>query len=279
MSIYLLVAIGLKGGAVMAETGASDWVVPALGTLALGCSVPIIAYFVLFKILKFSRADSAALAAHYGSVSIVTFAVAQSYLEQKRIPYEGFMSLLVVIMEIPAIGVGLLLAKDLSSKLFSGQVLREVFLNKSIFLLLGGLLVGASLTPDKLKVFDPFFIDPFKGILALFLLEMGLLVSKKMGDLRRVGGRLIVFAILMPISAAIGGAFLARVVDLSLGGTVILSTLSASASYIAAPAAVRLSIPDANPTIYLTAALGITFPFNVFVGVPLYTAIIERIFS
>ncbi len=278
VSIYLLISIGLKGGAVIAQSGVGDWVVPALGTLFLGCSIPLIAYFILSKVLSFSRADSAALAAHYGSVSIVTFAVVQSYLDQKGIPYEGFMSLLVVILEIPAIGIGLLLAKDPNSKVFSDHLVREVFLNKSIFLLLGGLFVGACLAPDKLKVLSPFFIDPFKGILALFLLEMGLVVSKRLGDLRRVGGRLILFAIAMPILAAIVGTFLARVLDLSVGGTVVLATLSASASYIAAPAAVRLAIPEANPTIYLTASLGITFPFNVFIGIPLYTAIIERLF-
>jgi uncharacterized protein len=280
LSIYLLLAIGLKGGAELSETPLGSFWAPALATLALGVSIPIIAYVTLRRVGKLEVADAAALAAHYGSVSAVTFAAVQTFLEALKVPYEGFMPTLVALLEVPAIIIALLIARvALGQGGNWGEVIRELLAGKSILLLLGGLVIGVLAGKPGLAQVAPLFVDPFKGALTLFLLEMGMVAARRFRDLRKVGGFLIAFGILMPIANGIAGMWLGHLAGLSNGGAVVLATLAASASYIAAPAAVRIALPQANPSFYLTASLAITFPFNLAIGIPLYYGLASLFFS
>lgn len=279
LSIYLLLAIGLKGGAELSETALADFWAPALVTLGLGVSIPAAAYAILRRFGRFEVADAAAIAAHYGSVSAVTFAAVQTFLHTLGIPYEGFMPTLVAILEVPAIIVALLIARVALGQAGAwGEVIRELLTGKSILLLLGGLLIGALAGKPGLEQVAPLFVDPFRGVLTLFLLEMGMVAARRFRDLRKVGGFLIAFGILMPVACGAVGLWLGSLAGLSEGGAVVLGTLAASASYIAAPAAVRIALPQANPSYYLTAALAITFPFNLSIGIPLYYGLATLIY-
>lgn len=285
LSIYLLLAIGLKGGRQLAAQGAGEVALPVLAALALGVAIPVIAYAILRRLGRFSSADAAAIAAHYGSVSAVTFAVVLAFLDRLAVAYEPLVAVLLVVMEVPAIGVAIALVR-LTARGTPGaagvdwaELGREALLNKSIYLLLGGLVIGWIADPGKLAPFDPLFVGLFKGLLAFFLLELGIIVSRRLADLRQAGTFLAAFALAMPLISATLGLLAARAVGLSVGGATVLATLAASASYIAAPAAVRIAIPDANPTYYLTAALGVTFPFNVVFGIPLYWSMAQRLYA
>lgn len=273
LSIYLLVTIGLKGGVHLAEHAGSGLIGPVVAALLLALIIPAIAFGVLKVWGKFSRDDAAALAAHYGSVSAVTFAVGQAFLDRRGLPHEAYIALLVAVMEVPAIGLAVALARRGEGKTEWGPLAVEVLLNRSIFLLIGGVAIGAVAGHERLQPIEGFFFGGFKGALALFLLEMGVLASQRLGDLKKVGPFLVGFGILMPLLAGTLGALAGTLAGLSLGGTTLLAILAASASYIAAPAACHVAIPRANPTLYLTAALGITFPFNLTVGIPIYFAL------
>ena len=284
LSIYLLLAIGLKGGRQLAAQGAGEVLLPIAAALALGIVIPLIAYAVLRRLGRFGVDDSAAIAAHYGSVSAVTFAVTLAFLDRIGASYEPLVAVLLVVMEVPAIGVGIALARlggrgTGAAPVRWSELGREVFLNKSIYLLLGGLVIGWAADPTKLAPFDPLFVQLFKGLLAFFLLELGIIVSHRLADLRLAGPFLAVFALVMPLVSAALGLLAGHAVGLSVGGATVLATLAASASYIAAPAAVRVAIPNANPTYYLTAVLGVTFPFNVVCGIPLYWALAQRLYA
>jgi uncharacterized protein len=270
ISILLLLAIGMKGGIELAKQPFGTMLPQILLVLFVGFILPFFAYPILRFFGKFKRADAASIAAHYGSVSVGTFAVAIAYLSSREIFYEEYMALFVVILEIPAILVGIVLAKGVSKETNWKSVGHEVFLGKGVVLLVGGLMIGWIAGPDNIKGIAPLFFDCFKGILALFLLEMGLITASKLTALRQYGFFLLAFGIIMPIIFGTMGVFLGHYMELSLGGTTILATLLASASYIAVPAAMRISVPEANPTLSLTASLGITFPFNILAGIPLY---------
>jgi len=273
LSIYLLLAIGLKGGIQLADADPAGLLLPAFAAILLGVVMPPIAYVILRRLGSFERADSAAIAAHYGSVSVVTFAVALSYLDRLQVPYEAYVTTLLVILEIPGIAVGILIARlgtPREGGVQLGKVVHELFLGKSIFLLLGGLVVGYVAGPARSAEIAPLFLDLFRGALALFLLEMGIVTARRLGDLRRVGAFLVGFGVVMPLIGGALGIAAGVLVGLSVGGTTVLATLAASASYIAATAAMRVAVPEANPTLYLTASLGITFPFNIVFGIPLY---------
>lgn len=270
MSIYLLLAIGLKGGVELARHPLASVVVPSFAVLALGVAIPLVAYPLLRYAGGLKRPDAASIAAHYGSVSVVTFAVATAYLIRQGVSYEGLLTVFLVLLEAPAIVIGVILARGIGGGTSFGHVVREVVLGKSVFLLLGGLVVGWVIGPVGIAPLDLLFFDLFKGVLALFLLEMGLVTARQSGALRRFGPFLLVFAVLMPLLSAVLGLATGRLLGLSTGGITLLATLAASASYIAAPAAMRMAVPDANPALSLGAALGITFPFNVLVGIPLY---------
>ncbi len=275
LSIYLLLAIGLKGGMELSKSDLITVIGPVAGTIFLGISIPVISYPVLRFMGKLNIPNSAAIAAHYGSVSAVTFAVVLSYLSRFGVYYEEFTTVLLVVMEVPAIIVGILIAKTFESNKKSklDKVFKEILFGKSIFLLLGGLLVGYLSGYERLQAISPLFVGLFKGALAFFLLEMGIVASRRLKDLKNTGVFLGLFGILMPLFGGTLGSLIGLVSGLSPGGTTVLATLAASASYIAAPAAVRIAIPRANPTLYLTATLGITFPFNIVFGIPIYHSI------
>lgn len=277
LTIYLLVAIGFKGGTAVAQAGLAAVWLPALGGLALGALIPLWCYPVL-RWGKISGVDAASIAAHYGSVSAVTFLAVSNFLKASGIDSEGYMAALLAIMESPAIIVGILLGRRAmggSSKGGMGAVLHEAVLGRSVFLLLGGLVAGYLSGQPGYEATAPFFVAPFQGIVALFLLEMGFVAGRRAGDLRTTGPFLIGFGIMMPLVNGVAGALAGTWLGLSPGGTTILATLAASASYIAAPAAMRLSLPDAKPALSLGAALAVTFPFNVTLGIPLYYEMAE----
>jgi hypothetical protein len=279
LSIYLLLAIGLKGGIALAETSLAVFWAPAVATLLLGIIIPVIAYGVARKIGKLNVADAAALAAHYGSVSAVTFAAAQTFLDTVGVRYEGFMPALVAILEVPAIVVALLIAQVAGAPQGGDwrKALRELLTSKSILLLVGGMIIGWLAGPRGGKEVAPVFVDLFKGALTFFLLELGMVAARRFRDLPSAGLFLLGFGIIMPIFNGLLGIWFGSISGLSLGGSTILGVLAASASYIAAPAAVRIALPQANPGFYLTAALGITFPFNLAIGLPLYYTIASLI--
>ncbi len=270
VSILLLLSIGLKGGIELQKQPFLDLAPSVLATLMIGLLMPLVAFPLLHKLGRFARADAASIAAHYGSVSVGTYAVAVAWLATREIGYEPHLPLLLVVLEIPAILVGIVLARGLSSDTKWSDVAHEVFLGKGIVLLIGGLLIGWLSDPQGLKAIEPLFMDLFKGILAIFLLEMGLIAASRAGSLKRYGLFLIAFGVAMPLFGSVVGATTGWLLGMSEGGTMLMAVLAASASYIAVPAAMRISVPEANPTLSLTASLGITFPFNVLVGIPLY---------
>lgn len=280
ISTYLLLAIGIKGGVQLSKVGVGSVMLPSSMTLLIGVITPMIAFAIVRGIGRLGRADSAALAAHYGSVSAVTFAVIQSFLDSRGISYEGYMAVLLILLEIPAIIIGIALARYKKTEnpdetLFSKDMLHEVFLNRGVYLLLGGLCVGmiagAKIAPLKLV-----FTDAFPGILAFFLLEMDIVASERLSEFKNAGLFLVIFAIVMPLISASIAAVLGTLSGLSVGGTAVLITMAASASYIAATAAMRIAVPEANPTYYVTTALGITFPFNIAVGLWIYVWMAEQ---
>ena len=272
LTIYLLVAIGFKGGVAVSEAGLAAVWLPALGGLLLGALIPLWCFPVL-RWGKLSGVDAASIAAHYGSVSAVTFLAVSNFLKASGVPFEGFMAALLAVMESPAIVIGILLGRRAAGGNPAGgmgSVLHEALLGRSVFLLLGGLLVGFLSGKRGYEATAPFFVAPFQGIVALFLLEMGFVAGRRVGDLRATGPFLIGFGIIMPIINGAAGALAGTWLGLSPGGTAVMATLAASASYIAAPAAMRLSLPEAKPALSLGAALAVTFPFNVTIGIPLY---------
>jgi hypothetical protein len=277
LAIYLLLAIGLKGGVELARQPALAVLPHALAAMALGASIPLLLYPVLRILGRFPAADSASIAAHYGSVSVVTFAVATSALLAAGIASEPHMPLLVALMEAPGIIVGIVLARRFGGSADGspratqwGALAHEVLFGKSVVLLLGGLVIGFVAGPKGIAPIEPLFIGLFKGVLALFLLEMGLVAGGRLGELRRAGAFLVVFGLVTPVVLATIGTAVGHLLGLSLGGTMLLATLAASASYIAAPTAMRVAVPEANPALSIGVALGVTFPFNITLGIPLY---------
>lgn len=277
LSIFLLLAIGLKGGVELARQSLAELIMPALVIVGIGALLPLIAFPVLQRLGKLSRADAASVAAHYGSVSVVTFAVGATYLSSLGQAYEGYMVVFLVLLEFPALMIGVWLARRGQGASNLGKVLHEVFAGKSILLLVGGLLIGWVAGAEGLKPLDKVFFDLFKGLLAIFLLEMGLVAASRLDELRRAGAFLLGFAIAMPLLAGTLGALTASLLGLSVGGAALLATLYASASYIAAPAAMRIAVPEANPALSIGAALGVTFPFNLVVGIPTYHWLASRL--
>lgn len=277
VSILLLLAIGLKGGVELRQQPILDIAPDITVAVVIGLVLPLAAFPILRYLGRFARADAASIAAHYGSVSVGTFAVAVAWLASRDIPFEAHMTLLLVVLEIPAILVGIVLARGLHRETRWGEVAHEVFLGKGIVLLIGGLLIGWLSSPAGLATIEPLFVDLFMGILAIFLLEMGLITATRAGSLRRYGLFLIAFGLFMPLIGAVIGALAGSLLGFSPGGIMLMAVLIASASYIAVPAAMRISVPEANPTLSLTASLGITFPFNVLIGIPLYWRLAEFI--
>lgn len=279
VSIYLLLSIGLKGGAELSETTFSAFALPALAALALGITIPVWCFFGLKHFGRFSTADAASLAAHYGSVSAVTFIAVIAFLDAHNVEHEGFMTALLALMETPAILVALLLARIAGTGQGFGSALQEVVSAKSFLLLVGGLLIGGIIGKTGLAPVKPFFGDLFLGFLCLFLLELGIVAAQRADDAFKAGRRLVLFALGAPVVHGLLGVTAGYLAGLSEGGAVVLGTLAASASYIAAPAATRLALPEANTAYSLGAALALTFPFNIVIGIPLYTAMAQVIYG
>ena len=277
LAIYLLLAIGLKGGIELSKQPLAVLAPQVAACMALGFAIPFVLY-PLARALRLTGADAAALVAHYGSVSVVTFAVATAALAREGIAYESHAALWVAVMEAPGLVAGILLARasarrnagDNGHRTGWGELLHDVMFGKSVLLLLGGLSIGALAGTDGTAPIKAVFIDPFKGVLALFLLELGLVAGARLGEVRRLGPVVLVIGLGAPPLLAVAGALVGLGLGLSTGGVALLATLAASASYIAAPTAMRIAVPEANAALSITAALGITFPFNVVVGIPLY---------
>lgn len=277
VSTFLLLAIGLKGGIALREVGAGDLLGPASGTVALGVLAAAVTFVAARWFIRLDVADSASLAAHYGSVSAVTFTAAMAFAESAGYAPDGMMPALVAILEVPGIIVALLLSRRGGDSRSLRAALHEVFTGKSVLLLLGGLFIGRFASAPGIEQAKPFFVGLFPGMLVIFLLDLGTVAGKRLADVREVGIRLIVWGIAGPLLFGALGALVGSAVGLSIGGTSVLATMAASASYIAAPAAVRVGIPSARPAISLGAAIGITFPFNLIVGIPIFLEIAKTL--
>ena len=281
LAIYLMLAIGFKGGAAVAANGFEFRLASTLlAGAALSLLLPVVAFFILRRTSTLPAVDAAAISAHYGSISIVTLASAIQALAQVGLDYEGYIVAVAAVMEFPAIVSGLWLAhrySDTGSKSYEG-LFRHVLLNGSIVVLVGAFIIGWISGEDGLTDLAPLIVDPFKGILCLFLLDMGLIAGRGFRDqVSTLGLSEIAFGLLMPIVSGILAAGVAVLLDLSVGGTALFITMSASASYIAVPAAMRLALPQAKPSNYLTMSLGLTFPFNLTIGIPIYIAMAQMV--
>ncbi|MEM9762844.1 MAG: sodium-dependent bicarbonate transport family permease [Pseudomonadota bacterium] len=277
LSIYLLFAIGLKGGVSVTEHGADVTLVLTLITgVFLSALLPFMAFSLLRVLTRLDATNAAAVAAHYGSISIVTFVAGTSVLESQGIAAEGYMVAVAAAMEAPALLSALwLLSRDGSSRM-DNTLWREILLNGSIVLLVGAFVIGLMTGKDGLAEVEPLMVAPFKGALCLFLLDMGLVAGRGLRNSRGlITPGLLAFGVAMPLIGSVMGATAAMLLGLSTGGVLLLMILAASASYIAVPAAMRVAVPEADPGIYLTLSLGITFPFNLTLGLPIYLAIAE----
>ena len=283
LTIYLLFAIGVKGGAKLDGVSLVELLRPGMVAIGLSLLIPVWCFYILHKLGKLDGINAAAIAAHYGSVSAVTFGEAVAFLEIMSISFEAFMPALLAVMEVPAIILALVLARR-SVPVTAGQhgwgkILHELLTSKGIILLMGGMAIGLLSGEKGYTQIAPLFDEPFRGVLTFFLLEVGLVTGRRLYDLKKVGPFLAVFGMVMPALHGLLGVWLGQWAGLSIGGATILGTLAASASYIAAPAAVRVALPQANPSLYLTSSLAITFPFNVVFGIPLYYMFAKWIFG
>lgn len=284
MSLYLMAAIGLKGGVAVSESGVDTTV--ALALLAgVGASflLPLIAFAVLRGFAKLDQLNSGAVAAHYGSVSVVTFVTAVEVYQLQGIPPGGFMVAVMAAMETPAILTGLILARRAVDQTGSadqgrtGELLHEVFFNPSVVLLLGAFAIGVVSGASGFEDVSPFFQAGFKGVLCLFLLDMGLIAARRLMDARLMTLRLVLVAIALPLLNGALGTAVGAAIGLDVGSTAALGVLCASASYIAVPAAMRLALPQADAGIYLTMSLSVTFPFNILINIGLIGALANRL--
>lgn len=286
LSLYLLMAIGLKGGAELAKADMLIALNAIFWSIVMGFLIPIIGYALLRFRDRIDSMNAAAITAHYGSVSAGTFLTAIAYLEATKVAHETYPIIMMVMMETPAIIVGLILAAMARKKMAAAEgntnvsdsqqiewkpLLHEALTNGSVVLLLGSMVVGALATPEAMAKVYPFSHEIFMGVLCLFLLDMGMEAAKRLKAFRDVGLTLVAFGVIMPIIGGTIGIFVGiSILNFSIGGTLLVAILGASASYIAVPPAMRFGIPEANPSYYLTLALGVTFPFNVIVGIPLF---------
>lgn len=282
LAIYFMIAIGFKGGVEINKTGIDNGLYDSiLISVLIGVITPLIAFLILKYIGHLDNINCGAISAHYGSVSVVTFVTAISFLNSKTIDYNGFMAGMMALMESPAIFVSILLVRIFSSEKISTlksnyiDLLKESLFNSSVVLLFGSLVIGIIVGEKGMITVKPFLVDPFNGVLTLFLLDMGMIAGQRISEFKKVGIFLSCFAIVMPVINAIGTVLLCGMFQLSIGDTLLFSVLAASSSYIAAPAAVRIALPKANPAYYITMSLAITFPFNIMFGIPLYFSIIN----
>lgn len=277
LALYLLLSIGFRGGAEVAHHGLTGQLLATIAAgMLLSFATPFVAYALLQATTKLNATDSAAVAGHYGSISAVTFVAVTGILGQMSIPYDGYLVAVAAAMETPAIFAALLIARyttQPADSVTSGDFLRTVAFNGSIVILIGAFAIGAITGQRGLTMLKPFILDAFPGFLCLFLLDMGLVAGRGLKQgWRHLSLTTAAFAIVMPLIGAAMAAAMATLIALSVGSTAVLITLAASASYIAVPAAMRLALPAANPAIALTLSIGVTFPFNLLLGIPLYIA-------
>lgn len=281
MSLYLMAAIGLKGGIEVAEAGFSIDIVLALAAgVTLSLLLPIPAYALLRKYGRLDRVNAGAVAAHYGSVSVVTFVTGSEILSSLSIPTAGYMVAVMAAMETPAIIIGLLLARGAlasGTRSLSPSLWHETFLNGSVVLLIGSFLIGLAVGKEGSVPVLPFFEAGFRGVLCLFLLDMGLIAARRLRETRNLTWRLMTLGIALPIGQGTLGVLIGTVIGLDIGSAATLGILAASASYIAVPAVMRMSLPQADPGISLGMVLAVTFPFNVIFGIPLFIALATRV--
>lgn len=277
LALYLMLAIGFKGGVSVAEAGLSaQLLVTALAGIILGFIIPVIAHTLLRMTTRLDDATRAAVAAHYGSISVVTFVAATEVVTSMGLVFDGYMVAVMALMETPAIIAGLLLARGAVTSVSPetatpwSSLAREVFLNGSVVLLIGAFIIGIATGTKGMQSIGPFVEAPFKGILCLFLLDMGLLAARRLRESTGLTFPLAAFGIYMPLIAAVLGVVSGTLLGLDVGSVALLTVLCASASYIAVPAAMRMALPEANAAIYLTLSMAITFPFNLVIGIPLY---------
>jgi hypothetical protein len=271
ISLYLLFGIGLKGGHSLKSVTPESFFKPALASIFLGILIPVVAFYSLKFIRNINDMDRGAIAAHYGSTSLVTFSAALLYLESNMIEVEGFMTAILTLLEIPGLIVGIYLgSRRKGEKVEWAHTLREVITGKTVLLLVGGLAIGAVTSISGYLKVSPFFIDLQGGFLVLFLLHLGYQAGSNWNEVRKVGPKMIGFGIIFPIVSGAIGVIVGLAVDLSIGGATVLGVLCASGSYIAAPAAVAIGLPKANSSLALMSSIGVTFPFNLIFGIPLY---------
>lgn len=277
LALYLMMSIGFRGGAEVGHYGLSATLGATIAAgIGLSFATPVLAFWLLRLVSRLGTVDAAAVAAHYGSISAVTLVAVTGVLTQMGVPFEGYLIAVAAAMETPAILSALLLARrggGGSTGQKTSDLVREIGLNGSVVMLLGAFAIGAITGARGMSMLKPFLVDPFAGFLCLFLLDMGLVAGRGLKPgLKHLSGGLVAFAVFMPLIGAGVAALLAMAIGLSPGGTAVFMTLAASASYIAVPAALRLALPEANPAISLTLSLGVTFPFNLVLGIPLYVA-------
>jgi len=277
ISLYLLFSIGFKGGQELAHEHLNGQVAKELlFGMAIASVIPVYAFFLLRK--KLGVQNAGAVAAAYGSVSAVTFVAATSFLEAKELPFSGHMVAIMALMESPAIIVGMVLLmrydKESTERPTLGNMLRHSFTNASVLILIGSLLIGLVADAKQAEGIKPFTTDIFKGFLAIFLLEMGMVTASRFGAFRKYGGYVSAMALIFPLVNGSIVALLSGAITSSTGDRFMFAILAASASYIAVPAAMRLAAPKADPGLYIPMALGVTFPFNITVGMPLFYLIV-----
>lgn len=276
LSIYLLFGIGLKGGHSLKSSSLSELATPALTTIACGILIPLLAFLVLKFIKVLNDVDRGSIAAHYGSTSLVTFSAGLLFLESNNIFVEGYAPALLTLLEIPGLIVGIFLAsRSLTTKVRWSSTLKEVLLGKTVLLLAGGLVIGLITSKEGYVKVSPFFVDLLNGFLVLFLLHLGYLAGSNFAEIKKVGAPLAAFGIFFPLFSGVIGVAAGSLIGMSVGGATMLGILAASASYIAAPAAVSVALPTASPTLALMSSIGITFPFNLILGIPIYYKIAQ----
>jgi uncharacterized protein len=280
LSLYLVLAIGFKGGVQLRAEGlGSEVAVGIVAALLLSALLPLLAYALLRWGTRVTPVDAAAVAGHYGSVSVVTFLAATAFLDLIQTSTEAYMVTLLAVMEVPGIIVGIVLARRVLTRAEAaesptgegyGAIVREALTNGSLLLLIGALLIGTATGESGLAQVEGFIVTPFTGVLMLFLLDMGIVAGRRLSEVRALGVSVVVFGVVMAVIGGTIGVLVGTAIGLSVGGATLLGVLTGSASYIAAPATIRLAVPQANPSLYLTLSLGVTFPFNVIAGIPLY---------
>lgn len=278
LSLYLMAAIGLKGGVQVAEAGYSpEMLSAALAGVALSFFLPIPAFLALRRIGRLDAINSAAAAAHYGSVSVVTFVTGLEVLTARGLEPGGYMVAVLALMETPAIVVGLMLARraDGAAAPSRGGLLHDTVLNGSVVLLIGSFLIGLAAGKEGFLPIAPVFETAFRGALCLFLLDMGLIAARRLREARALTPRIALLAVALPVANGALGSAVGTLIGLDIGSSAALGILAGSASYIAVPAVMRMALPQADPGLYLGMSLAVTFPFNILVGIPLYTAIAQ----